>query len=75
MVCFLCKGWRSDVYAREREYRAAKDRKESTTELTLALQAARDAERATVHDCALLRFAGEAIAGDLERTILYHQMD
>jgi hypothetical protein len=42
----------SNMYFREREYRAAKERKESTTELTLALQAARDAERAATHDYA-----------------------
>jgi hypothetical protein len=38
----------SNLYARNREYKAAKDRKESTTEITLALQAARDLERAVV---------------------------
>jgi hypothetical protein len=39
----------SDVYARSREYKAAKDRHENTLGLTLVLQTARDVERDAVH--------------------------
>jgi len=41
----------ADVYARNREYQRAKNRKESTVEITLVLQTARDVERAALHAC------------------------
>jgi hypothetical protein len=39
----------SDVYARSREYKAARDRNANTIEITLVLQTARDVERAAVN--------------------------
>ena len=39
----------SNVYARDREYQGAKERKENTFEFSLALENARAAERAAVH--------------------------
>jgi len=39
----------SDVYARDREYQGAKDRKENTFEFSLALENTRAVERAAVH--------------------------
>ena len=39
----------SDVYARSREYKAARDRNENTLEITSMLQTLRDVERSAVH--------------------------
>ena len=40
----------ADLYARSRDYSAARDRKENPEQFSIALTAARNAERIAVHD-------------------------